>query len=181
MQEHDFPAKKERDPIAEALELMVYGLYIIGSRKDGEVNGMMADWVMQVSFRPRLLLLALENDARTLENVRATGVFSVNILGEESFELAKRFAQPYYAAKVSGRPEEEAAKVYHKLADVPYRPGPRTGCPILEAAMAWLECEVETEFPAGDHTLVIGRAVGGEVRRPGRALTSEVTGWTYAG
>jgi flavin reductase (DIM6/NTAB) family NADH-FMN oxidoreductase RutF len=176
------PPKKERDPIADALEMMVYGLYIVGSRKGDEVNGMMADWVMQVSFRPRLVLVALERDARTLENVRASGAFTVNMLGTEEadIELARRFAQPYYAAKVEGRPEEEAAKVYRKLEGIPYSRS-RSGCPVLDQAVAWLECQVEQEVEAGDHVLVIGRVVDGDVRRYGPILSSEVTGWTYSG
>jgi flavin reductase (DIM6/NTAB) family NADH-FMN oxidoreductase RutF len=49
-----------------------YGLYIIGSKEaEGDkVNGMMADWVMQVSFNPRLVAVAFERDAHTLGNVR---------------------------------------------------------------------------------------------------------------
>lgn len=181
-QDRPLPPKKERDPIADALEMMVYGLYIIGSHKGGEVNGMMADWVMQVSFRPRLVLVALERDARTLENVRATGAFSVNMLGTEDadVELARKFAQPYYAAKVEGRPEDEAQRVYRKLEGIPYSRG-RTGCPILDDAVAWLECEAEQEVAVGDHVLVIGRVVDGDVRRYGPILSSEVTGWTYSG
>ena len=176
------PPKKGRDPIADALEMMVYGLYIVGSRKGDEVNGMMADWVMQVSFRPRLVLVALERDARTLENVRASGAFTVNMLGTDDadVELARKFAQPYYAAKVEGRPEEEAAKVYRKLEGIPYSRG-RSGCPSLEQAVAWLECQVEQEVEVGDHVLVIGRVVDGDVRRYGPILSSEVTGWTYSG
>ncbi len=176
------PPKKGRDPIADALEMMVYGLYIVGSRKGDEVNGMMADWVMQVSFRPRLVLVALERDARTLENVRASGAFTVNMLGTDDadVELARKFAQPYYAAKVEGRPIHEAQRVYHKLVGIPYSRG-QTGCPILEDAVAWLECQVEQEVEAGDHVLVIGRVLDGDVRRYVPILTSEVTGWTYSG
>ena len=41
---------------------MPYGLYIIGSKEDdGRVNGMMADWVMQVSFEPRLVAVSDAN------------------------------------------------------------------------------------------------------------------------
>ncbi|MFQ6019933.1 MAG: flavin reductase, partial [Dehalococcoidia bacterium] len=54
------------DEISRAMSEMPYGLYIIGSRAGDEVNGMMADWVMQVSFAPRLIAVAIENDARTL-------------------------------------------------------------------------------------------------------------------
>ena len=66
---------------------------------------MMADWVMQVSFQPRMVAVSFENDARTLENLRSTGAFSLNLLSEEraSMALAAKFAQPYYDQKVVGR------------------------------------------------------------------------------
>ncbi|MBI1885705.1 MAG: flavin reductase [Chloroflexi bacterium] len=168
------------DAVGAALEQMPYGLYIVGSRSDDEVNGMMADWVMQVAFEPRLVAVSLENDSHTLENVRGTRAFSVNILDEGAMELARKFAQPYYAAKIEGRPVAEAAKVYHKLEGIGHSLG-ETGSPILDEAMAWFECELEQEVAIGGHTLVIGRVVNGAVNRAGKPLTSEITGWTYAG
>ena len=54
-----------RNEAANALAEMPYGLYIVGSRLGDDLNGMMADWVMQVSFTPRLIAVAIEKDART--------------------------------------------------------------------------------------------------------------------
>ena len=170
------------DEIARVMDQMPYGLYIIGSAKGGEVNAMMADWVMQVSFRPRLVAVSFENDAHSLENIRDTGAFTVNLLAQDrdSMELARAFAQPYYGAKVLGRPEAEAEKVYHKLEGIAYSTTGR-GCPILDAALAWLECQAEQFLPIGDHTLVIGRVVDGRVEREGEPMTSTYTGWVYSG
>ena len=64
--------------VKDVMEEMAYGLYIVGSCKDDDVDGMMADWVMQVSFDPRLVALAFENDARTLQNIRANNTFTIN-------------------------------------------------------------------------------------------------------
>lgn len=170
------------EDIKRVMDEMPYGLYIIGSAKGGEVNGMMADWVMQVSFRPRLVAVSFELDARSLENVRASKVFSVNLLSQdkEGMELASKFAQPYYGAKVKGRSESEAEKVHHKLEGIPYTLS-ASGCPVLEAAMAWFECAAEQFVVVGDHTLVIGRVVEGRVLRDAEPLTSAYTGWTYSG
>ncbi len=176
------PLRKPSEPVSEALETFPYGLYIVGSRNErDETNGMMADWLMQVSFRPRLVACSFENDATTLKNVRATGVFSVNVLPIEAKELAARFAQPRDASKIKGRSEEASAVVYDKLRDVPYRRGDQTGCPLLDEALAWLECRAEQFVDAGDHTLVIGRVLDGGVLRDGDALTQKVLGWSYAG
>jgi flavin reductase (DIM6/NTAB) family NADH-FMN oxidoreductase RutF len=170
------------DPVAEALETFPYGLYIVGSRgQDGALNGMMADWLMQVSFQPRLVCCSVENDATTLRFIRETGVFTVNALPAEAKELARQFAQPRDASKIKGRSEEETQRIYDKLAGVAYSRGERTDCPLLDDALAWLECEVDQLVPAGDHTLVIGRVLDGAVLRDAEPLTQKHLGWQYAG
>ena len=173
---------KPSEPVSDALETFPYGLYIVGSRSAAdELNGMMADWLMQVSFKPRLIACSLENDATTLRNVRETGVFSVNVLPIEAKALAANFAQPRDASKIKGRSEEAAHKVYDKLAGVAYTRGEQTDCPILEDALAWLECQAEQFVDAGDHTLVVGRVLAGAVLRDGDALTQKDLGWQYGG
>ncbi len=108
--------KIELDPIVEALEQMPYGLYIIGSRGSDNINGMMADWVMQVSFNPRVVAVSLERNSTTLRNLRETGVFTVNLLGAGQRQLAVRFCQPRQASKIVGRSEEASAVIYDKMA-----------------------------------------------------------------
>jgi len=171
------------DDVVRVMHEMPYGLYIIGSREaDGRVNGMMADWVMQVSFNPRLIAVSFENDSHTLANVRQRPHFTVNLLGQdiEGMELARAFAQPFSGAKVEGRKGPDATRVHYKLDGLPYRLTPR-GCPVLEAAIAWMECEAQQFLAIGDHTLVIGRVLDGRVERQAEPLTSTYTGWTYSG
>lgn len=170
------------DPIAEALETFPYGLYIVGSRgEDGSLNGMMADWLMQVSFKPRLVCCSIENDATTLRFIRETGVFSVNTLPIGAGAIAQHFAQPRDASKIKGRSEEESQRIYDKLAGLDYVLGEQTGCALLNDALAWLECQVELLHPAGDHTLVVGRVLDGGVLAHGEALTQKILGWQYGG
>jgi flavin reductase (DIM6/NTAB) family NADH-FMN oxidoreductase RutF len=172
----------ELDPIAEALEQMPYGLYIVGSRGEDNINGMMADWVMQVSFNPRLVLVSLENTSTTLKNIRHAQAFTVNLLDSESRQLAVKFCQPRDASKIKGRSEQASHVIYDKFEGVDFWEGEQTGIPILSDAMMWLECLLDSEMPAGDHTLVIGRVVAGEVvdykKEP---LTQRILGWSYAG
>jgi flavin reductase (DIM6/NTAB) family NADH-FMN oxidoreductase RutF len=171
-------ANQERE-IGEVLEAMPYGLYIVGSTGEAGPNGMMADWVTQVSFKPRLICIALENDAQTLANIRLTGSFTVNFLGEgaKGMAVARRFAAPYRRSKVGG---PMAHGVHEKLAHEASVLTARD-CPILEAAIAWLECEALTFVSAGDHTLVIGSVLNGRLRTSEVPLTSTYTGWAYSG
>ncbi len=169
------------DHIANVMDEMPYGLYIIGSRLDGEVNGMMADWVMQVSFQPRLVAVAFENDARTLRNIRLTKAFTINALSQDgkSMELAAKFAQPYYGAKIKGRTRTAAEEIHRKLQGISHTS--TAAGPVLEAAMAWLECEAVEFVATGDHTLVIARVLDGRLIRDAQPLTSSYTGWNYSG
>jgi flavin reductase (DIM6/NTAB) family NADH-FMN oxidoreductase RutF len=171
----------DNDGASRALAEMPYGLYIVGSRSDGGPNGMMADWVMQLAFNPRLIAVSIENDAHTLANINQTGVFSVNLLSADEFALAAKFAQPYYGSKIKGRGSPARDQLHHKLDGVAHEAGGSTGCPILTDALAWLECHVHMTVPLGDHTLVIGRVVDGGVLRESEPLTSTITGWPYSG
>jgi flavin reductase (DIM6/NTAB) family NADH-FMN oxidoreductase RutF len=173
--------KIEIDPIVEALETLPYGLYIVGSHGSDNINGMMADWVMQVSFQPRLISVSLERNSTTLRNLRESGFFTVNVLSADQRDLAVKFCQPRQAAKVVGRSETASAVIYDKLAGVPYQMGALTGCPILDEGLAYLECQVEQLVDVGDHTLAVGRVLDGDVLREGEPLTQRILGWSYAG
>jgi flavin reductase (DIM6/NTAB) family NADH-FMN oxidoreductase RutF len=165
--------------VAEVMDYMPYGLYIIGSRMESECNGMMADWVMQISFQPRMLAVAFENDAQTLANARAHGFLTVNFLseGQSGMHLATRFAQPYLASKIGG---PRVRGIHHKLEAGDYTLS-ENGCPILNGVMAWLECKVVNFVPSGDHTLVMAEVMTGQLIRAENPLTSVYTGWTYSG
>jgi flavin reductase (DIM6/NTAB) family NADH-FMN oxidoreductase RutF len=182
MESQSFSGRRiEIDRVAEAMEQMPYGLYIIGSRGEDNINGMMADWTMQVSFDPRLIAVSFENNSTTLKNIRYSGVFSVSLLRSDGRELAAHFCQPRDASKIEGRSDEASAVIYNKLDGVDYSEGALTGCPLLDDALAVLECEVAQIIPAGDHTLVTGKVLGGAVINEGEPLTQRILGWSYAG
>jgi flavin reductase (DIM6/NTAB) family NADH-FMN oxidoreductase RutF len=167
------------DDASVALDMMNYGMYVVGSRGPAGMNVMAAHWLMQVSFKPRMVALSLENDARTLENVRATRVFSVNVMGADSVDLIASFLQPQDPNKVKGRRQIGAPPI-DKLLGVPHKTM-AAGCPILQAALAWYECEVEGGIPTGDHTLIVARITDGGQINHGSPLRDDDLGWTYSG
>jgi len=176
--------KGQERTISDVMEQLPYGLYIIGSRSpEGEPNAMMADWVMQVSFEPRLVAVAFEKDAHTLENIRADGVFTVNMLSQdsESMSLASRFAQPYFGSKVAGRGGIAMTETHNKLDGIDYA-WAASGCPVLDRGLGWLDCRADAFIEVGDHILVVGEVLDGALERKGEdVLTSTFTGWTYSG
>jgi flavin reductase (DIM6/NTAB) family NADH-FMN oxidoreductase RutF len=159
-----------------------YGVHVIGSHSaSGDLNAMIADWVMQVSFNPRLVCAAVENDARTLRYIRETGVFSVNLLHEKDGDvIARKVVMPSEAKKIRGRPDEMQSMVFNKLEGLAYGIHDN-GCPVLDDALGWFVCDVVEEFTTGDHTLVIGEVTDGDVLREGEMLIERELGWEYAG
>ena len=157
----------DRDPIADALKDFVYGLVVIGSRSSaGEPNGMTATWVCQVSFEPRMFAIAVQAGAHTRRNIEETGVFSVSALPEGSKDLSLKFTKK----SASGEGRLEGEPVSYGV----------TGAPVLNAASAWIECEVVGKIEPGDHVIFIGKVVDGE-KLKGRATTLRDTGMSYAG
>ena len=170
------------DPIERAMLAMSYGVHVIGSF-DGESthNVMIADWAMQVSFKPRLVAVSIENDARTLRYVRQTKAFSVNMLHQkDGAAIAKRVVMPAEGRKIKGRSEAEAVRVHDKLSGLRHQFDAHN-CPILLDALGWYSCEVEQFVETGDHTIVVGRVTDGAVQRDGEMLTERELGWEYAG
>ena len=102
--------------------------------------GMTANAVCSLSLDPLLLLVCFDNQARTLEVVRQTGRFGVNVLAAGQEPLARRFA--------SKAPEDDKFNgVRHHTHD---------GIPVLEGAHAWMACRLHELMPGGDHTIGVG-------------------------
>ena len=115
--------RTEDDDIREAMHEFPYGIYVIGTTRDGQPNAMIADWVMQISFQPRLIAVGFERDSSSLGRIREHGSFTVNLLNREGngMALARGFVQPSNASKVKGRSDEAAAQQHDKLAGVDYQ------------------------------------------------------------
>ena len=176
--------RTEDDDTREAMHELPYGIYVIGTADGGRPNAMIADWVMQVSFRPRLIAAAFERDSSSLARLRGHRWFTVSLLNQagNGMALAARFVQPADASKVRGRSDEAAAHHVDKLEGVDFRLSQRApGCPILDDALAYLECEADEFVEAGDHVLVLARVLYGAPQNAGEPLTSTFTGWSYSG
>lgn len=119
------------------------GVAVITVAGPGGGGGMTANAVCSVSLDPLLALVCFEQSARTLPLVRDAGRFAVNVLRSGAEDVARVFA-----SKV---PEAE------KLHTAPHRL--EDGMPILDAALAWIVCDVRELIPAGDHEIAIGEVV----------------------
>jgi len=109
----------------------------------GEVHGMTASAFCSVSLRPPLVLVCIDHLAETYLHVRERGQFGVSILKEEQEALSEFFADP-----------ERNPDAGYRLG-VQYRPM-KSGTPVLQNALANLDCSVVDAYSAGDHTIFVG-------------------------
>jgi flavin reductase (DIM6/NTAB) family NADH-FMN oxidoreductase RutF len=129
-------------------------LALIGSASGEEWNGMTASWVTQLSMEPVLVGVGVDNKAVTHRLISESGAFTVNLWSPEDTRVFVKFSKP-------------AVREGDTLNGRPVRIG-KTGAPIFEEAIAWLDCEVRQAIDFGTHTLFVGEIVdagGGDEER----------------
>lgn len=115
---------------------------------EGAPRGLTASAVASVSLEPPLVLVCVERAADTHDSIRAAGIFSINVLPQTGERLARRFAGDETAEKFAG---------------IAYRTEV-TGSPILEDALAWVDCRLYGVYDGGDHGIFVGAVVAGSAR-----------------
>ncbi|HEX2024645.1 MAG TPA: flavin reductase family protein [Acidimicrobiales bacterium] len=150
---------------------MPSGLYVVGSRAGDRRNGMTLNWATQLSFNPKLLGVAVENEAVTRELIAEGGAFSLCILDREDRAIVRKFTKPV---------EVDAGG--STLNGFPFHDGV-TGVPILDQAVAYVECRVQQTLELGDHTLFVGEVVDSGFQKPEDTpvLRMEDTRMSYGG
>lgn len=122
------------------------GVAVVTTRgPNGDAVGMTASSLASVSLRPPLVSVCIDHAATIHPAILAAPAFVINVLEESQEATSRRFAG------------EQA----DRFDGVGYRIGEQ-GLVLLEGAHAWIECERHQLVEAGDHTVVIGRVVGGE-------------------
>jgi len=94
-----------------------------------------------------------------------SGRFTVNLLPKEAMQEVAQFKIPDWKRKFDGFEYDLSA----------------LGNPVLKDALGYLDCTVERAIDTGDHTLFIGRITGGELRKPGEALSTAQYPGRYRG
>ena len=132
---------------------------------------MTCNWATQVGFDPKLLAVSVEHEAVTHELIAGGRVFSLNIVDREDRAIVRKFTKPV-----------EVDAEANTLNGFPFHDG-RTGAPILDQALAYVECEVRQTVDVGSHTLFIGEVVDAAFQKPEDTLPlrMEDTRMNYGG
>jgi flavin reductase (DIM6/NTAB) family NADH-FMN oxidoreductase RutF len=162
-------AENSLDPAARrtVLRLFTYGLYVVGVSDGRDANVFTANWLTQVSFDPPLLALSVENGCRSHAIIERSRKFTVSVLESGRREVAGDLGRH------STESPDKLSKVAHRFAS--------KGCPVLDDALGYLACEVESATLAGDSTLYVARITEAVVLKEGEPLTMREAGFRHAG
>jgi flavorubredoxin/flavin reductase (DIM6/NTAB) family NADH-FMN oxidoreductase RutF len=152
-------AKKVRAPqqtattVEQAVGRIVGSLCVVTAKQGDISSAMLADWVSQATFNPPGLTVAVAKD-RAIESLMYPGTeFVLNILAEGNhLSVMKHFLKPFAPG------EDRFAGVATQDAS--------NGSPILNDALAYLECSVNSRMESGDHWVVYAIVENGKLLEP---------------
>ncbi|MFB8272843.1 MULTISPECIES: flavin reductase family protein [unclassified Streptomyces] len=122
------------------------GVTLLTQGSGDETIVMTLNSLTSVSLDPMLILVSVKASGRMRPRISRAGSFAVSVLTEAQLDLALEFCRP-------DRPEGRAAMLRLSAEEGV------TGNAVLPAAETYVECVLDAEYTAGDHTLLIGRVV----------------------
>ncbi len=114
--------------------------------RGGAAYGLTVSSLTSVSLKPPLILISIGHAATRIEAFRRASHFGISILREQDRAISQRFA----------------TRGQDHFDGVAWHPG-ETGVPVIDCALAEIECEVHQRFTAGDHDLLVGCVVRAHV------------------
>jgi flavin reductase (DIM6/NTAB) family NADH-FMN oxidoreductase RutF len=137
----------DSEALRATMRLWSCGVTVVTSQYEQQHNGMTASSFTSISLDPPLVLVCLHKEAETSQIIQQSHVLGISILGADHANLSSQFAG--YTELPPG------ADKFH---DVPTFTA-RTGSPLLQPAIAWLDCEVYGIHDGATHHIVIGQVV----------------------
>lgn len=139
--------------LREVLGHFATGVAVVTSAGPSGHLGMTVNSFTSVSLSPPLVLVCVRDSSETGRGIEWSGAFAVNVLSRSQEQLSRRFCGP-------------AARRFDGLR---VRAG-RSGAPMLESALAHLDCRLQDVVEAGDHRILIGRVLEADTHLEGEPL-----------
>ena len=124
------------------------GVAVVAAFLGGRPVALTVGSFTSISLEPPLVGFCPAHDSTSWPEVRQAPTFCVNVLAQDQVEVSRVFAR----------------KGGDKFAEVPWHLGP-TGSPVIENSLASIDCKLEFEHPAGDHSIVVARVTHLDIRR----------------
>jgi 3-hydroxy-9,10-secoandrosta-1,3,5(10)-triene-9,17-dione monooxygenase reductase component len=137
--QHVAAARRFRDVLGR----FASGVTVVTGLSNDAPVGLTCQSFSSVSLEPPLVLFIPAKTSRAWPLIQRSGRFCVNFLAADQAELSNTMA----------------SRGLDKFADVKWTPSAATGSPLLEGALAYVDCTIHQVHEAGDHYVVIGRVV----------------------
>ncbi|MGJ3239049.1 MAG: flavin reductase family protein [Anaerolineae bacterium] len=129
------------------------GVTVVTVKSGEDTHGLTVSAFASVSPKPPLILVCIDHRGRAHELFEhSDAVFAVNILRADQEDISNRFAFS----------DEDRFAIGNWTTA-------KTGAPVLDDALAWLDCTVYSRHTAGTHTIYIGEVQASRVVTPDEA------------
>jgi len=136
-----------------------YGLYVVSSKRDGKLNGQIANTVFQVTSEPPTIAISINKQNLTNEFIQKSKVFTISILSKET------------PMKFIGHFGFKSGKDLNKFKDINYKVGITYAPIVMENSIGYLEAEVINAIDAGTHTIFVGKVINAEILNNSEPMT----------
>ena len=148
-----------------ALGKFSYGIYVLTTFGEDEINGMIASWVSQISYDPALVMAAVHPNRYSHRLIEKSGAFALHVVAQNQVEYLSRFKGDDPRRKFDGIRWEKG----------------KTGSPILKDCIAYVDCSVVANYTPGNHTLYIGEILEADCFSDDNPFITSEYGGQYLG
>jgi flavin reductase (DIM6/NTAB) family NADH-FMN oxidoreductase RutF len=132
----------DTESFRDVLRSWASGVTVVTTRAGDKMHGMTVSAFSSVSLDPPLVLVCANQSSTTHGVIEEGGLFTVNILAAHQAHISNVFASS----------ENEDSR----LESVSWSEG-ETGTPLIDEALACLECRVTSAHQEGSHTIYVGQ------------------------
>lgn len=108
---------------------------------DGTPHGMTVNSFSSLSLDPPLVLWSIRQTSASYPVFKTAQHFAINILSSAQEETSRIFSKPV-----------------DRFAEVKWEEGIER-LPLIKGSLAWVQCEMHSGMPGGDHTIFIGKVI----------------------
>ncbi len=143
------------DALRAAMRRFPAGVAVLTVDADGQKLGLTVGSLVSLSLEPALVGVSIGHQSTLHEPLRHAGRFVLSVLAGDQDGLAQHFARSVPPIAL--------------WAGIALHASPFAE-PLLEGAVAWLECRTQSEYQAGDHTIFVGEVLSLELGRAAPGL-----------
>jgi flavin reductase (DIM6/NTAB) family NADH-FMN oxidoreductase RutF len=130
----------------QALGHFASGVTVVTTEFEGTPYGLTVSAFSSLSLRPPLVLICIDKGVGTHDAIAQAGRFAVNVLSQDQEAVSRQFA--------TRGPEKFAGMALTRGA---------LRLPLLDGALARIECSLHATLDGGDHTIYVGLVEHAEI------------------